>query len=634
MDKRTFTLLSAAACLTGTGSVVANDVFQVLVEEQTMTWGADTFGYMQVQDASTWETLCEFPVYTLQDTPSGNRDDTACAVSPGTYNVINHTTRQRIHGLSVGELEGLYTAPEVETIDGSWVYYDPYRVIQADTIYNPLNDVPAPAQLSADVYSSSAAELFWDRADVFGLSYDIFEGDQLTGTTDGTSYFLSDLPAGKNLEFRVIARDSSGRQSAATTVSLQTPGDGSSTDTLLEMPTGLKASVYSSNTLELFWDRQGAGQLFEVYNIDGELLARTDGISYFASELPLQENHRFIVLAVDDDGNASEPASIDVPMDPVPMPADITLDNAEDLLKAAIRIANREPFEEAAEQLAPGVSAVLQYAYAIVTGDDIPDNGLTLVEGTAGGSSDSGFGGLNGGEYLCNAGGSANALSVFGGENSQGYMVSLDECALSTGTYSGTVTSFSGGRSGYSGSSYEDTEFSPVADTLTYLYSGAYNQTYNRYQGTGTDTLTVDLYNEESTDGGTSRQVTDFESVISTQYQQENGSFLDILYADISATINFTADLPALLDNPLTVDIVLNYSQDTAVTDPVGLWNSGTFSITSADGSALSATLEDIDGDATFESIIIVVGDELFTRPVNEGYLVSCRVDSFEACIP
>jgi len=635
MNKRILIAFTGAAWLTSTSAVLANDVFQVLIEDQNMTWGTDTFGYMQVQDASTWQTICEFSVYTLRDTPSGNRDDTACTVSPGSYNVINHTTRQRIQGIAVGELDGLYTAPAVDTIDGSWVYYDPYQLIQASTIYSPLSTIPAPAQLSAQVYSSSAAELFWDRADVPGLHYDIYHDNQLTGTTNGTSYFLGNLPAGENLEYTVIARDpSSGKQSTPNTIALQTTDDGAGVDTPLIPPTGLYASVYSSNALELFWDRQSAGQEFEVYNSDDELLSRSDATSYFAGQLPLQSEHQFSVLAVDDNGNRSEAIVIIVPMEaPVAAPA-ITLGNAESLLKTAVQIANREPFEEAANQLLPGVGAVLQYAYAIVGEDDIPDNGLTLVEGTTGGLSTSGFGGLNGGEYVCNAGGSANALSIFGGENSQGHRVSLDECVLPTGTYSGTVSSYSGGRSGYVGSSHEDTEFSPASDAITYRYSGSHRDEYNRYRGIGTDTLTVSLYAMETSDGVTEVEVTGFESVFDTQFAQENGSFLDILYADISASISFSAELPALVDGTLAVSMNLAYNQDTDATDPVGLWNSGDLSITASDGSALQATLVDSDDDGTFESIRITVGDEQMTRSINEGYLVSCQVDSFDACTP
>ena len=634
MKKHTLTLCTGIALLAGSGTVAANDIFQVLVEDQSMTWGADTFGYIQVQDAGTWQTLCESSVYTLQDTPSGNRDDTACSVTPGTYNVINHMTRQRIEGVTVGDFDGIYTAPMVETIDGSWVVYDPYQVIQANTIYSQLNAVPLPAQLTVQVYSSTAAELFWDRADIPGLQYDIYQADQLAGTTNGTSYFLSGLPSGEDLEFSVLARDSSGRQSTASTLFFQTPDDGTNANTQLSMPTGLRASVYSSNTLELFWDRQGPGQQFEVYNADDELLTLTDGTSYFASNLPAMSEHRFSVLAIDDAGNRSETASIAVSTDTPDSPPAITLENAESLLEAVVNIANREPFDEAAKLMSPGVQAVLQSAYGFFAEDEPSDNGLTLIEGTAGGTSSEGFGGLNGGEYVCNAGGSAEALSVFGGENSQGYMIRFDECVLPSGTYSGTVTSYSGGRSGYFGSNYEDIVVSPADDAFTYRYTGSYNETYNRYQGDGTDTLTASLYSAESSDGVSVMEITEFESVLSRQLKRELGSFLDILYADISASISFTAEIPSLSASPLSVSIELAYNPDPDVANPVGLWNSGYLSVTAADGSALLATLDDTDGDSTFESVVISVAEDQISRALSEGYLVSCRQESFEECSP
>ncbi|MGQ7846387.1 hypothetical protein ACUNV4_18045 [Granulosicoccus sp. 3-233] len=633
MYKLTFRLCTGIALLAGSGSVVADDVFQVLVENQTMTWGANTFGYMQVQDATTWQTLCEYSVYTLQDTPSGNRDDTSCTVDPGIYNVINHTTRQRIHGITVGDLDGLYTAPRVDTIDGSWVQYDPYQITQADTIYSELNTVPSPAQLSAQVYSSTAVELFWDRSDVPGLHYDIYQADQLIDQTEGTSHFLSGLPSGEHLAFTVVARDASGRQSTASTIIVETPAD---PNTVIppSTPSGLRAAVYSSNSLELFWDRQGPGQQFLVYDNNNDVLTRTDGTSYFASGLPLRNEHLFSVRAIDDADQLSDAASIIVSVDDPSSPSAITLDNADSVLKAVVEIANREPFEQASDRMSHGVGPVLQSAYNFFAETEQPANGLTLIEGTAGGISNEGFGGLNGGEYVCNAGGSANALSVFGGEISQGYRISLDKCVLPDGTYSGTVTSSSGGRSGYFGSQHENTAVTPVDDTLTYQYSGSYNGTYNRYQGIGTDTMTVILYSEESADGVRVMRITDFESVFNSQLKRENGSFLNILYGSIDATISFAAELPSVSTDTLSVFIELDYNPDSDVNEPVGLWHSGSLSVTASDGSSLLASLDDTDGDGTVESIVLTVGDDMINRPLDEGYLVSCRVESFEACSP
>ena len=82
----------------------------------------------------------------------------------------------------------------------------------------------APTGLRAAVYSRTAAELFWNRSDVFGLRYEIRRDGRVLTIRDGLSYFDDTLSAGTAYDYEVIAIDSRERRSAPATVSLVTRG--------------------------------------------------------------------------------------------------------------------------------------------------------------------------------------------------------------------------------------------------------------------------------------------------------------------------------------------------------------------------------------------------------------------------
>ena len=85
----------------------------------------------------------------------------------------------------------------------------------------PVSVLDPPSNLRAEVYSGTAAELFWDRAATPGLAYEIVRNGDFLGTTDGTSFFDDTLITGVvyTYEVNTISGD---RRSAASTVTLQT----------------------------------------------------------------------------------------------------------------------------------------------------------------------------------------------------------------------------------------------------------------------------------------------------------------------------------------------------------------------------------------------------------------------------
>ena len=178
---------------------------------------------------------------------------------------------------------------------------------------------PPPANLASSVYSSSAAEVFWDRSDQPGLSYEVsVDGGSVT-RTDGTSAFLSGLDGVRGRGVDVVAINADGQRSGAANVTLGGGGSGGANpnaptggggDDAPDAPSNLRGEVYSSNAAEVFWDRvPGANLSYEV-RLDGEVVAVTDGTSYFVGGRPDLDGTSVEVVAIGPDGTRSAASSV------------------------------------------------------------------------------------------------------------------------------------------------------------------------------------------------------------------------------------------------------------------------------------------------------------------------------------
>ena len=65
----------------------------------------------------------------------------------------------------------------------------------------------ASTGLLATVYSSSAAEIFWERSSTPGTIYEVERDGVVIAKTDGISYYDDTLSAGVTYQYRVIATD-------------------------------------------------------------------------------------------------------------------------------------------------------------------------------------------------------------------------------------------------------------------------------------------------------------------------------------------------------------------------------------------------------------------------------------------
>lgn len=166
----------------------------------------------------------------------------------------------------------------------------------------PTNSLTAPTNLTASVYSSKSAELFWDRPDTFGLTYEVSRNGTVLRTTDGVSHYDNGLSAGMEYLFDVVAIDQQGQRSAASSVTLQTGGSAGTTppvSTTVAAPTGLSASIYSSNSAEIFWDRPSTFGLTYEIRRNGTSLTVTNGVSYYDDQLVSGTMYTYEVVAID-----------------------------------------------------------------------------------------------------------------------------------------------------------------------------------------------------------------------------------------------------------------------------------------------------------------------------------------------
>lgn len=154
----------------------------------------------------------------------------------------------------------------------------------------------APNNLRADVYSATAAELFWQReAAALALRYEIRQDGSVVATTDGVSYFTEDLSPDTGYTFEVIAIDQQGGRSSPASITLRTNGGTES----LAAPTELRSAVYSGTAAELFWNRaEMPGLLYEVRR-DGEVVGTTNGVSFLDAALMSDNDYIYEVIALD-----------------------------------------------------------------------------------------------------------------------------------------------------------------------------------------------------------------------------------------------------------------------------------------------------------------------------------------------
>ena len=182
--------------------------------------------------------------------------------------------------------------------------------------------VGVPVGLRAEIYSASAAEIFWSAPTdgTLAYSYRLFRDDELVYAGNGKSHFEDSLDSGRSYRYSVSSISSAGEQSDSLEFTLTTGNHNGAgpaqeiTDTGpvsddIATPNNFTGQFYSATVAELFWDPvPGDGIYYELYR-DGELLASLDGKSYFEGALQAGSSYQYQVRAVAASGSSSAPAT-------------------------------------------------------------------------------------------------------------------------------------------------------------------------------------------------------------------------------------------------------------------------------------------------------------------------------------
>ncbi len=166
--------------------------------------------------------------------------------------------------------------------------------------------------LYADVYSSSALELFWDRQADVGVSYRITVDGETRDTTSGTSYFFDGLTAGKEYSFGVSTVSSAGTESNPVIVKATPGAPAQSNGSGTQSPQNASLVWYSVTAAELFWDRAPTAANIvgtDVYR-DGNFITTVPGNSFFDDTRQPGQDYTYTLIAIDGAGGRSAPATV------------------------------------------------------------------------------------------------------------------------------------------------------------------------------------------------------------------------------------------------------------------------------------------------------------------------------------
>lgn len=210
--------------------------------------------------------------------------------------------------------------------------------------------VPTPENLSGTVYSSTAAELTWEREINRSLSYTIELNGSIIGITEGNRFWIDTLIPDQQNIVSVRAGSASGSTSETVSLAFDTsqgpfPMMAESIENMapvLASPQDVVLETYGPRVAELFWSRAtlGVGISTEVYR-DDVLIGVTDGNSFYDDSASFDHNHSYELVTVNSSGDRSAPTYVN------PTVFDDTPDNTANTLLRGISEATRNnPHEE------------------------------------------------------------------------------------------------------------------------------------------------------------------------------------------------------------------------------------------------------------------------------------------------
>lgn len=438
-----------------------------------------------------------------------------------------------------------------------------------------------PQGLRADVYSSSALELFWDRVPDIALDYEISQDGSLLGSTDGTSFFINSGIEGDGIhtfEVTAVRYDDPGITYSEPAFIRVNIADGStSTESPLSSPQNVNLIRYSSTAAELFWDRPSPEENVvstEIYR-NGDLIVTSPGTSFFDDSRTSDMSYTYELVAINSTGDRSEPSILVDNNGAVPPETTFTLDetNQDSFIENVARIVSGNVFNDlVSKAISLGQLSIEGLSLESVT-DARPPAVETSIYACEGG-----------GQLISDRPTSAGALI---------YTNRLENCILDGEVYNGSVR-------------YENTFPGHMlvmndlqrtySDGSTTTISGEFARPDDDSIGTALRSLAVSQYTEENADG-TRRPVSNF---VTTSIDATGETRPGIASA-LSST--WTASGPFSSDLSITATTLVEFDRQ----DSTGDYTRGTLLMEIED--VMTVTLDADNGDPGSFQLFVLQGD-------------------------
>jgi len=192
----------------------------------------------------------------------------------------------------------------VATNEGTWESWGRSNTVTVEG----APDVSSVPNVTSQVYSSSALELFWNHTGPY--SYEVRRDGQIQVVIDGASHFDDGLQPGRQYNYEIIAFNDTGAVVWQQGVSATTLG-GSENTAIDNSSINLSAKAYSQSAIEVFWNTNNLDASryyqFTVFQ-DGVQVANTDGRSFFIEGLTAGTDYQMSVVATDTAGNQTSEA--------------------------------------------------------------------------------------------------------------------------------------------------------------------------------------------------------------------------------------------------------------------------------------------------------------------------------------
>ncbi len=251
----------------------------------------------------TWEASTDNVAVTGYDVYQG---DTMIATVPG--------TRYQAAGLTPGtEYSFRVKAKDAAGNESAFSNTATASTLPED---NTDTEAPtAPTELMADNETQTTIDLSWmastDNVGVTG--YEVYQGDVMIATVEGTRYQVMGLTPGTEYSFSVLAMDAAGNKSrfSNTATASTLPEDNTDTEAPT-VPTELAASNIKQTTLTLNWMASTDNVAVTGYNVyQGTTMIGTSVTTSFnVSGLTAATTYQFTVVAMDAAGNMSEASNV------------------------------------------------------------------------------------------------------------------------------------------------------------------------------------------------------------------------------------------------------------------------------------------------------------------------------------